>query len=247
MVVSFTTVVLVAAVPPIVRVAPAAKLVPVMVIAVPPSVVPDGGVTVAMVGVGSRYVKPLASVPLWVSGLVTRTATTPPACAGVVAVMEVLFTTTTVAAAVPPMAHVAPLTKSVAVMVTTVPPSVGPDAGDTVVMVGAVETYVNALASVPLCASGLVTVTLTAPAAWAGVVAVIEVALVITTLVAAAPPIVTVAPATKLVPVIVRTVPPSVDPTAGLTAMTVGAGLVTGLKITICMTHAPELSAAVAV
>jgi len=67
-----------------------------------------------------------------------------------------------------------------------------------------------------------VTVTVTAPAACAGVVAVIEVLLTTTTLVAAVPPNVTVAPLTKFVPVIVTPVPPAVDPLLGLTLLTVG-------------------------
>jgi hypothetical protein len=68
----------------------------------------------------------------------------------------------------------------------------------------------------------LVTVTVTAPALPAGVVAVIDVALTTTTLLAAALPNVTVAPATKLVPVMVTAVPPPVDPLFGLTLVTVG-------------------------
>jgi hypothetical protein len=50
------------------------------------------------------------------------------------------------------------------------------------------------------------------PAEPAGVTAVIEVAETHTTLVAATPPIVTVGPARKLVPVIVTAVPPAVVP-----------------------------------
>jgi hypothetical protein len=68
----------------------------------------------------------------------------------------------------------------------------------------------------------LVTVTVTAPALPAGVVAVIEVLLTTTTLVAAALPNVTVAPAAKFVPVMVTPVPPTVDPLLGLTLLTVG-------------------------
>jgi hypothetical protein len=82
---------------------------------------------------------------------------------------------------------------------------------------------VNALARLPLCAPRFVTVTVTAPALPAGVVAVIWVPLSTTTLVAAAPPTVTVAPVAKFVPVIVTAVPPAVDPLFGETAVTVGA------------------------
>ena len=69
---------------------------------------------------------------------------------------------------------------------------------------------------------GFVTTALTTPGAPAGVTAVIEVAFTNTTLVAADPPIVTVAPVMKPVPVIVTGVPPSVEPDDGDTAVTVG-------------------------
>jgi hypothetical protein len=68
----------------------------------------------------------------------------------------------------------------------------------------------------------LVTVTVTAPAPPAGVVAVICVPLTTTTLVAAVAPNVTLAPAAKFVPVIVTAVPPAGNPLFGLTLLTVG-------------------------
>ncbi|MGA9811444.1 MAG: hypothetical protein WBQ64_01630 [Terriglobales bacterium] len=58
--------------------------------------------------------------------------------------------------------------------------------------------------------------TFAAPAAWAGVVAMIEVLLARVTLVAAVPPRLTVAPARKPVPVIVTLVPPLVVPVLGV-------------------------------
>ena len=66
--------------------------------------------------------------------------TAPAACAGVVAVIEVLLTNVTPVAAVPPNVTVAPDTKFVPVMVTGVPPRVVPDVGETDVTPGAVET-----------------------------------------------------------------------------------------------------------
>jgi hypothetical protein len=63
MVVVFTTVTLVAAVPPNVTVAPATKLVPVIVTAVPPSGVPPSGLTLLIVGV-PMYVYPFVRLPL---------------------------------------------------------------------------------------------------------------------------------------------------------------------------------------
>ena len=79
----------------------------------------------------------------------------------------------------------------------------------------------NPLARLPLTPL-TVTVTVTAPALPAGAVAVIEVLLTATTLVAAAVPNVTVAPVAKLVPVMVTAVPPPVDPVFGDTLVTVG-------------------------
>jgi hypothetical protein len=67
-----------------------------------------------------------------------------------------------------------------------------------------------------------ITVTVTAPALPAGVVAVICVGLTTTTFVAALLPNVTVAPAAKFVPVIVTPVPPAVVPVFGDTLLTVG-------------------------
>jgi hypothetical protein len=85
-----------------------------------------------------------------------------------------------------------------------------------------------------------VTVSVTAPAAPAGVVAVIVVLFTTATLVAAAVPNVTVAPVAKFVPVIVTAVPPPVDPLPGLTLLTVGgAPDVVGAKEAMIT---PELS-----
>jgi hypothetical protein len=82
---------------------------------------------------------------------------------------------------------------------------------------------------VPLCASVFVTMTFTAPAAWAGVVAVIEVLLTSVTPVAAVPPRLIVAPARKPVPVTVTAVPPLIVPELGVIEVMVGAGLGEGL------------------
>jgi hypothetical protein len=69
-----------------------------------------------------------------------------------------------------------------------------------------------------------------------------------TTLVAAAVPNVTVAPAAKFVPVIVTAVPPAVDPLFGDTLLTVGGAVPPAgvRKATICMIQSPEASGAVA-
>ena len=80
----------------------------------------------------------------------------------------------------------------------------------------------NPLDRLPLSEPRLVTVTVTAPAVSAGVVAVMLVLLTTTTLVAAFPPNDTVAPAAKFPPEIVTLVPPSVEPVFGDTLVTVG-------------------------
>ena len=67
-----------------------------------------------------------------------------------------------------------------------------------------------------------VTFTVTDPAAFDGVVAVICVPLTATTFVAAADPNVTVAPDAKFVPMIVTLVPPAVVPVFGKTLLTTG-------------------------
>ena len=84
-------------------------------------------------------------------------------------------------------------------------------------------TYVKHAVHVPLWVSGFVTITSTAPEAWAGVVAEMLVAFSTVTELAAAPPKLTVAGATKPVPLIVTDVPPAVEPLVGATAVAEGA------------------------
>ena len=69
------------------------------------------------------------------------------------------------------------------------------------------------------------TTTSAVPAACAGVVAVSWVALTTLRPVAEVPPTVTVALASKPVPVIVIAVPPAAGPEVGLTALTVGGAM----------------------
>jgi hypothetical protein len=161
--------------------------------------------------------------------------------AGVVAVIVVLFTTATLVAAVAPKDTVAPAAKFVPVIVTAVPPAVGPLFGLTLLTVGAVgEVYVNPLLRMPLCVSGFVTLTATAPALPGGVVAVIVVLFTTATLVAAVAPNVTVAPAAKFAPVTVTAVPPAVDPLFGLTLLGKGAVLAAAARnVTTCITQGP--------
>src|SRR5579872_6680621 len=242
-----TTLTLPAAVPPKLTLAPARKLLPLMLTAVPPPVGPELGETEVTLGAGLVLVevKPLARVPLCPSLLVTTTLTAPAAWAGVVAVMVELLTTVTLPAAVPPKLTPAPARKLLPLMLTAVPPPVGPELGETELTLGAglVLVYVKPLARVPLCPSLLVTTTLTAPAAWAGVVAVMVELLTTVTLPAAVPPKLTLAPARKLLPLMLTAVPPPVGPELGETELTLGAGLVFEAfcrKAAICITQLPE-------
>jgi hypothetical protein len=82
---------------------------------------------------------------------------------------------------------------------------------------------VKAPVAVPVRVDGFVTTTFCAPAAFAGVVQVSDVADPKATDVHAVPPTVTVTPDTKPVPVTVTEVPPAVEPADGDTEATVGA------------------------
>jgi hypothetical protein len=234
MLVAFT-VVIVSATPPNVTVAPAWKLVPATVTAVPPALVPLFGVTELTVGGGAAtYVKQLVHVPLCASALVTVTFTAPLACAAVVPVMLVALTVATASAA-PPNETLAPAWNPPPAMVTAVPPAVEPLFGVTLVTVGggAGVTYVKHDAHVAACVSAFVTVTFTEPAAWAVVVPVMLVPVTPVT-VRADPPNDTVAPAWNPVPVTLTDVPPDVDPLFGLTDVTVGAGAGPAVRKATC-------------
>jgi len=75
---------------------------------------------------------------------------------------------------------------------------------------------------VPLCVSPFVTTTLTAPAACAVVVPVIEVGSTVET-VSVEPPKLIVAPVWNPLPLMVTAVPPTAGPLVGATELTVGA------------------------
>src|SRR5437867_2673833 len=206
----------VSAEPPKETVAPATKPVPATVTEVPPAVGPLVGVTELTTGAGARYVKQPVQVPLCVSALVTTTFTAPAACAVVVPVIAVALMVDTFKAD-PPKETAAPAT------VTEVPPAVGPLVGVTELTAGAGARYVKQPVQVPLCVSGLVTTTFTAPAACAVVVPVMLVALMVNT-VSAEPPNETIAPLWKSLPAMVTDVPPAVTPLLGVAELTTGAG-----------------------
>src|SRR5215207_10139554 len=98
------------------------------------------------------------------------------------------------------MVTAAPGRKLVPVIVTRVPPVVGPDGGATAVGFGAGSAYRNPPGSAANCVSGFVTTISQAPAAWGGVVHMIVVPVRLLTA-TAKPPQVTVAPARKPLPV----------------------------------------------
>ena len=154
--------------------------------------------------------------------MVTTIVFAPAVPIGVTAVIEVALTTTTLAAATPPTVTLLAPVKLVPVIVKAVLPKVEPDVGEILVMVGAGTTYVNAL-GIDTVPPEVVTATVFAPAVPTGVNAVIEVALTTTTLVAGAPPTVTLLAPVKFVPVIVIAVPAANGPDDGLTLAIVGA------------------------
>ena len=129
-------------------------------------------------------------------------------------------------AAFAPSATVAVVVKFAPVIVTAVPPFAGPLFGDMLLTAGGGggAVYVKPLAREAFWLSGLVTATVEAPAAPAGVEAVIVELLTTVTAAATLAPTVTVAPVTKFDPVIVIGVPPVVMPAPGAMLEIVGAG-----------------------
>jgi hypothetical protein len=152
----------------------------------------------------------------------TLTSTVPANPDGLVAVTEVGELTVNVEAAEEPNFTPVVPTRLVPVMVTLVPPDVGPWFGLTDVTVGAAtKVYWSAelVADVP---PTVVTVTLTVPAAETGLVTVIEVDELTMNVVATDEPNETVVAPVKFVPVIVTELA-EVGPEVGPTAVTVGA------------------------
>ena len=139
---------LAAAVPPNETVVPALKLVPEIVSCVPPRDVPDATESVVMSGAGAaENVKAPVIVALPPPRLVTTTSTCPAVWAGVFAVICVPSAETatlvpagggTCSPLVAAKATFAPARKPAPVIVTAVPPSEEPVAGDTEVIDGAV-------------------------------------------------------------------------------------------------------------
>ena len=112
------------------------KFVPVMVTVVAPAVGPAVGEMLVTVGAATKVNWSAADVALVPPAVVTLTSTVPALPTGAVAVICVAeLTVKPVAAVAPKVTAVAPL-KFVPVMVTVVPPAVGPAVGEMLVMVG---------------------------------------------------------------------------------------------------------------
>ena len=140
MLVDETTVKLVTATPPNFTLLAPSKFVPVMVIAVPPSVVPNVGETKASVGTDMSMFVNAASMVAEPLGVVTTTSLSPAVPAGAVAKIDVAETTTKLVAGTPPTVTLVAPVRFVPAKVSAVPPVIGPLPGATDVSVGAVDT-----------------------------------------------------------------------------------------------------------
>jgi hypothetical protein len=200
------------------------KPVPVIVTVVPPATGPVAGEILVNVGIEivSEYVKdpvPVTDPP----GVMMTTFAVPAVPAGVVAVTDVSLTTVTLVACVPPMVTMVAPVKPLPVIVTEVPPAIGPVAGEMPANVGAGAEYVNA--PVPVTAPpGVSMTTFAVPTVPVGVIAVIAVSLTTVTLVACVLPMITAVAPVKPLPVMVTEVPPAIGPVAGEMPANVGAG-----------------------
>ena len=130
------------------------------------------------------------------------------------------YTNILLATAPPIVTLVAPV-KLEPLIYRSVPPFTGPEAGSSDAMIGATPVYVNIGAGVLVPPLVVTTIGFAILLVDDGDLAVMEVA-VATTLLAAIPPMVTLAPL-KFVPVIVNDVPPVIGPVLGVTLAIVGA------------------------
>ena len=208
----------------------------------PPKVDPDEGLRFVSVGPGGGGVTYVyVWLPLVPLGVVTLTLTGPAAFAGALCTVICVSVSTLKHGADgqglrscvgPKFTSVAPV-KLVPVRVTSLPPKVDPDEGLRFVSVGpggGGVTYVYVW--LPLVPLGVVTLTLTGPAAFAGALCTV-ICVSVSTLKHGAdgqglrscvgPKFTSVAPV-KLVPVRVTSLPPKVDPDEGLRFVSVGPG-----------------------
>jgi hypothetical protein len=220
--VSETTVKEAAAVVPKSTVVAVVNPVPVMVTGVAPVVDPEEGATDVTVGGAAKMNWSLALVGEVPLGLVTVTSTVPAAWAGEVVVISVSETTVKDAAGIAPKSTAFAVVKSVPVIVTGVPPAVGPALGATELTVGSAMNANWSAGEVAEVPPAVVTVTSTIPTAWAGEVVVISVSETTVKEPAAVVPKSTVVAVVNPVPVMVTGIPPAVGPDVGATEVTVG-------------------------
>ncbi len=197
-----------------------ARLTPLIVTDVPPTVGPDVGLIPATLGALTTYVYLSADEVAEVPPPVITVTSTVPVPAGLVATICVAMSLTIVAVTLPNFTTVAP-DRLVPVIVTDVPPAVGPDVGLIPVTAGATRYVYSSADDVAEVPAAVTTVTLTIPVP-AGLVATICVALALTIVAELAPKSTAVAPA-RLTPLIVTDVPPAAGPDAGLIPATLGA------------------------
>lgn len=156
---------------------------------------------------------------------VRTTFAAPAALVGLTTVIDVALEFNIVVPASPPKVTVEVPVKLVPVIVTVVPPAIGPLDGETDVIVGA-STNVKAESN-DADPPAVVIVTAKVPAELAGVTTVTDVPLILPIVVPAVLPKVTAVVPVKLVPVIVTVVPPAVvpdaNPVADSTDVIVGA------------------------
>src|SRR5690348_11781839 len=120
--------------------------------------------------------------------------------------------------------------KFVPVIVTSVPPPVGPVFGLRPETAGAAMNWNRSLALVALVPPAVVTVTSTVAAGASGDTASIDVSPFTVKLVAAVPPKPTAVAPVNPVPVMLTVVPPVAGPEVGETAVTLGAGTNPGAR-----------------
>jgi hypothetical protein len=173
----------------------------------------------------------LEEVAVETEPVVTTTSYTPAVLAGAVAVHWVADAQLTPVAAVPPTLMVAVGVKLVPFMVIEGVDPAAVCVGLTEVTVGAAKVYWSA-AVVALVPPVVVTVTSTRPAPCADEITVNDVVLAAVTVPEFVPNLTVLLPAValKLVPPMVTTVPPPVEPPVGLTEVTVG-GLAAGAQV----------------
>ena len=122
--------------PPILTLLAPVRFVPTIVIFVPPVVGPLDGLTLAIVGAGTTNVNAFSSVAVAFT-VVTAIFCAPAIPAGVTAVINVSLITTTLVAATPPTVTLLALSKFAPSIVIVVPPTVDPEDGEMLAMVGA--------------------------------------------------------------------------------------------------------------